>query len=260
MTPLPGDSQLPGSASDSPSATGDAAELALRLPQEGRAVRTNFAPAVERSLDIVLSAVLLLVLLPLIVTVAVLVRLDSPGSALFRCERVGYGGRRLRLLKFRKMVSGAHGAPLTTADDERFTRLGRWLAKYKLDELPQIWQVLRGEMSLVGPRPESLDFVERYADDYYNQILTVRPGIFGLSQIAFASENRILDPDDPVGHYVARILPQKVALDRMYAAEQSPLMNLRILFWSCVTVVLRRPVAVNRHSAAMRVRRRTKEG
>jgi lipopolysaccharide/colanic/teichoic acid biosynthesis glycosyltransferase len=191
--------------------------------------------------------------------VALLVRLDSPGPAFFRCDRVGYRGRRLAVLKFRKMVCDATGGPLTTAEDARFTRLGSWLTKYKLDELPQLWQVLTGEMSLVGPRPEDVSFVERYADDYHSHILTVRPGIFGLSQLAFARENRILDPDDPIGHYVARILPQKVALDRMYAATHNPWLDLRILFWSCVAVILRRPVAVNRQSAVMTLRRRKGE-
>jgi lipopolysaccharide/colanic/teichoic acid biosynthesis glycosyltransferase len=261
MTPPPGDSGLGQPAADSFVPTADAAELAVALPADGHAaLRAAILRAGERGLDIALSAILLLLLAPVMAVVAVLVRLDSPGPALFRCERLGHRGRRLDVLKFRKMVSGAKGAPLTTAQDERFTRLGGWLAKYKFDELPQIWQVLKGEMSLVGPRPESLDFVERYSDDYHDHILTVRPGIFGLSQLAFACENRILDPDDPIGHYVARILPQKVALDRMYAAKHSPWLNLRILFWSCVTVVLRRPVAVNRHSAAMKIRRRKAEG
>jgi lipopolysaccharide/colanic/teichoic acid biosynthesis glycosyltransferase len=214
---------------------------------------------VKRGFDIVVSAVLLVVLLPVLVTVAVLIRLDSPGPAFFRCERAGYRGRRIRVLKFRKMACDAEGGPLTTAEDARFTRLGRQLTKYKLDELPQIWQVLTGEMSLVGPRPEDIDFVARHAETYQQHILMVRPGIFGLSQLAFARENGILDPDDPVGHYVARILPQKVTLDRMYAAEHDLRLDLRILFWSCVAVVLRRPVAVDRSSAAMRIRHRDRD-
>jgi lipopolysaccharide/colanic/teichoic acid biosynthesis glycosyltransferase len=211
---------------------------------------------VKRSFDIVVSAVLLLLLLPVLVILAVLIRIDSPGPVVFRCERAGYRGRRIRLIKFRKMACDAQGGPLTTAEDARFTRLGRRLTKYKLDELPQLWQVLTGEMSLVGPRPEDMKFVARHADAYRQEILTVRPGVFGLSQLAFARENGILDPGDPVGHYIERILPQKVALDRMYAAEHDLWLDLQILFWSGVAVLLRRPVAVSRTSAEMRIRRR----
>ena len=131
----------------------------------------------KRALDLVVSAVLLALLLPFIVVLAILVRLDSPGPVFYRCDRVGYRGRPLRMIKFRKMVCDAAGPPLTKADDQRFTRIGRSLARYKLDELPQLWHVFRGEMSLVGPRPESPEFVERYAADYYGRILTVKPGI-----------------------------------------------------------------------------------
>jgi lipopolysaccharide/colanic/teichoic acid biosynthesis glycosyltransferase len=184
------------------------------------------------------------------------VRLDSPGPAFFRCDRVGYRGRPLRMLKFRKMVVGAHGAPLTLARDERFTRLGRFLTKYKLDELPQLWHVFRGDMSLVGPRPEDPRFVRRHATAYYGEILTVRPGVFGLAQLAFAEENRILDPADRVTDYVHRILPQKVRLERMYVAKRSFWFDVRVLWWACATVVFRRPVAVNRESGAMGPRRR----
>ena len=211
---------------------------------------------VKRGLDVVVSGLMLAALLPVLCTVAVLVRLDSPGPTFIRCMRVGYRGRPLQMLKFRKMVADATGAPLTTADDARFTRLGRWLTKYKFDELPQLWHVLRGEMSLIGPRPESPDFVERHADDYYGSILTVRPGVIGLSQIAFAEENRVLDSQDPVGHYLQRILPQKVGLDRMYATRLSLWLDLQILFWGCVTVLLRRQVAVDRDVARMTLRRR----
>jgi lipopolysaccharide/colanic/teichoic acid biosynthesis glycosyltransferase len=212
--------------------------------------------AVKRLADVVVAGTLLLVLLPVVVVLAILVRLDSRGPALFRCERVGFRGRPLRMLKFRKMVSDAGGLPLTVASDARFTGIGRFLARYKFDELPQLWHVLVGEMSIVGPRPESSEFVERYAGEFYGAILRVRPGIVGLSQIAFANESAVLEPGDPVGHYVARILPQKVALDAMYARELSIGRDVAIFFWALVTVLLRRPVAVNRQTGAMNLRHR----
>lgn len=212
--------------------------------------------AAKRAFDIVASTMLLVLLLPALAAIALLVRLDSPGPAFFRCERVGYRGRPLRMLKFRKMVIGARGAPLTIAGDDRFTRVGSFLTKYKLDELPQLWHVLTGEMSLVGPRPEDPVFVRDHAADYSGAILTVRPGVFGLAQLAFAEENRILDPADPVGDYVERILPQKIHLERMYVAKRSLRLDARVLWWAVATVILRRPVAVNRQLGTMRLRHR----
>jgi lipopolysaccharide/colanic/teichoic acid biosynthesis glycosyltransferase len=211
--------------------------------------------AAKRLFDLAASAVLLLVLLPLLAAIALMVRLDSPGPAFFRCERVGYRGRTLHMLKFRKMVLGAGGAPLTAARDERFTRIGTFLAKYKLDELPQLWHVLRGEMSLVGPRPEDPCFVRRHAAEY-DEILTVRPGVVGLSQLAFAAESLVLDPADPVADYVERILPEKIRLERMYVAMRGSWFDLRVLWWATATVIFRQPVAVNRESGALGLRRR----
>jgi lipopolysaccharide/colanic/teichoic acid biosynthesis glycosyltransferase len=219
-------------------------------------LRLVLVRARKRALDLIVSTLLLLALLPALVALAILVRLDSPGPSFFRCDRVGYRGRPLRMLKFRKMRCDAAGAPLTKADDERFTRIGRFLARYKLDELPQLWHVFTGEMSLVGPRPESPDFTQRYAESYYRDILTVKPGVVGLSQLAFADETRVLDPDQPIRHYVEVLLPQKIRLDRLYAANVSVWLDIRILFWTFVTVVLRQPVAVHRESALMSLRHR----
>ena len=159
------------------------------------------------------------------------------------------------MLKFRKMAAGARGLALTTDEDLRFTRIGRLLSKSKIDEIPQLFHVVRGEMSLVGPRPEAAEFVDLQPQGYA-EILSVPPGVTGLSQIAFAEEARILDPADPLAHYVGRILPQKVALDRLYAHRRSLSFNLRILAWTVVAVLLRRQVAVHRDSARMNLRKR----
>jgi lipopolysaccharide/colanic/teichoic acid biosynthesis glycosyltransferase len=207
-------------------------------------------------MDIALSALALLLLSPLFAVIALLVVLDSPGPVFFRADRVGFRGRPLRMLKFRKMRTGASGVALTVAGDERLTRLGAWLVRTKLDELPQLWHVLRGEMSLVGPRPESPDFVARFRTDY-DVILRVRPGITGYTQLAFAREGAILDPSDPQGHYVQALLPQKVGLDRLYAERVSIRRDVSILAATFVTLVLRQPVAVHRGTAALSLRRRT---
>jgi lipopolysaccharide/colanic/teichoic acid biosynthesis glycosyltransferase len=211
--------------------------------------------AVKRAIDVIVSALALTVLSPLLAAIAVLVVLDSRGPVFYRANRVGYQGRQLHMLKFRKMHRTAQGAGLTLAGDARFTRVGAWLARNKIDELPQLWHVLRGEMSLVGPRPESPDFVARYPEAYA-VIVGVRPGLTGYTQLAFAREGSILDPQDAQGHYVRTLLPQKVALDRMYAERLSTRRDLQILVATFRTLVLGRPVAVNRTTGALTTRDR----
>jgi lipopolysaccharide/colanic/teichoic acid biosynthesis glycosyltransferase len=220
-------------------------------PLAGDALRA----ALKRGFDIVAAGLALLVLAPLFGLIALLIVLDSPGPVFFRCDRVGFHGRRLRMLKFRKMHSNATGGLLTVANDERLTRVGAWLVRTKLDELPQLWHVLRGDMSLVGPRPESPGFVLRFDVDY-EYILRVRPGITGFTQLAFAREGRILDPRDPGGHYLRALLPQKVMLDRLYAARPSLLRDLAIVVATVATVALRVPIAVDRATGALSIRRR----
>lgn len=200
---------------------------------------------------------MLILLAPIMAVIALSICLESRGPVFYRARRVGYRGRQLYILKFRKMRHGAAGRPLTLDRDERFTRIGRWLARTKLDELPQLINVVRGEMSLIGPRPEDPDFVQRHAEEF-EPILRARPGITGLSQLAFATEGRILDPDDPMGHYEERILPQKLHLDALYVTCRSVLLDARIIWWTLGAILLRVPVAVNRSTARMTVRRRPK--
>jgi lipopolysaccharide/colanic/teichoic acid biosynthesis glycosyltransferase len=209
----------------------------------------------KRAFDIVVSAFLLLCLVGVFAAIALLIKLDSPGPVFYRVRRVGHRGRPLRMLKFRKMRDDARGGPLTVDGDPRLTRIGRVLTRTRLDELPQLWDVLRGRMSLIGPRPEDPGFVALH-DVEYRQILTVRPGITGLSQIAYKAEAAIVDSDNPVEDYINRILPQKLTLDGLYARTNSLGLDLRVLYWTLVTVVLRHPVSVSRVNAAMRLRRR----
>jgi lipopolysaccharide/colanic/teichoic acid biosynthesis glycosyltransferase len=169
---------------------------------------------------------------------------------------VGARGRVFFMLKFRKMRDGASGLPLTAIDDERFTRMGAFLARTKIDELPQLWNVLKADMSIVGPRPEDPAFVDLDPATFAD-VLSVKPGITGLSQLAFARESEILDPSDRVRNYVARLLPAKVGLDRLYAAHRSVGMDARILAWTLYAVILRRDVAVHRGSGRITTRRRT---
>jgi lipopolysaccharide/colanic/teichoic acid biosynthesis glycosyltransferase len=201
------------------------------------------------------ASLLLVTLMPLIVVLAIAIRIDSPGPVFIRLRRVGRDGCEFGMLKFRKMRVGAAGPALTSPDDDRFTHLGSVLAKYKLDEVPQLWNVLCGQMSLVGPRPEDRDFVER-EKQAYSEICKVKPGITGLSQLTFARESEILDPEDRVADYVERVLPQKVRLDQMYAERRSVGMDLRILLGTIFVTVFRGEIAVHRASGRLTVRHR----
>lgn len=213
----------------------------------------------KRLFDVSASALLLIVVAPFFVALAIAVKLESRGPVFFGSRRVGRGGRDFRVLKFRKMRNGATGPPLTATDDERFTRIGRFLARTKLDELPQLINVFKGDMSLVGPRPEDPEFVELRRMDFAT-ILTVRPGITGLSQLAFAKESELLDPARRIEDYVGRFLPQKIALDRAYVARRTLALDLKILAWTGAAVIVRQDVAVNRKTAALTARRRPARG
>jgi lipopolysaccharide/colanic/teichoic acid biosynthesis glycosyltransferase len=179
-----------------------------------------------------LCALILLapVLIPLAALLGFAVFLDSPGPVLYRARRIGRGGRPFEMLKFRTMRYGLAGRSLAGAGDPRITPLGRALRNSRLDELPQLWNVLRGEMSFVGPRPELAEFVEVHAADY-RQILSVAPGITGPTQLRYAGmEARLLGGhEDPEAYYRDHLLPDKVALDLDYARSRSGLGDLAIL-------------------------------
>lgn len=229
----------------------------VREEEERRSIRLGkrLDLAAIRIMDVVVSLVLLVLLSPVILLTIIVIKIDSRGPGFYRATRVGYEGSRLRMLKFRKMTRDATGPKLTSGDDVRLTRVGVWLTRLKLDEIPQLWHVLKGEMSLVGPRPEDPEFVEMMRAEY-RTILQVKPGVTGYSQIAFAEESNILDPEDPLSHYIVRLFPQKLALDKMYAYERSLALNLRILFWTAAAVVMRRAVAVHRETGKMNLRSR----
>ncbi|MBK9175718.1 MAG: sugar transferase [Flavobacteriales bacterium] len=184
----------------------------------------------KRFLDIVVAFIALLLLSPLLLLIAVLVALTSPGGAFFRQMRVGRGGRAFRLLKFRTMKPGSEAqGQITLGRDPRVTAIGRALRKTKLDELPQLWNVLVGEMSLVGPRPEVPRYVALYTDEQ-RAVLTVRPGLTSLASIAYINENEVLGrAADPLRAYVEEVMPAKLALDLRYVREQSLWLDLRIL-------------------------------
>jgi lipopolysaccharide/colanic/teichoic acid biosynthesis glycosyltransferase len=215
--------------------------------------------ATLRGLDLVLTALLAPFALLVGLTVAVAVFLDSPGSVFYRSPRVGRDGRLFAMLKFRTMRTGAAGPSLSAARDERYTPLGRWLATWRLDELPQLWNVLRGQMRLVGPRPELAQFVNAFSEEY-DRILRVPPGLTGPSQLAYAEEGRMLaDVADREGVYLASILPIKVQIDLRYA-QAAPSIIGDLAFVARTLLLPAQRVAGRAWAHAMTRRRPAPEG
>lgn len=197
----------------------------------------------KRAFDLSLASVLLLILSPLLSILALLVKWGSPGPAFFRGVRVGRYGTPFRIFKFRTMVVNAErlGGPSTADDDSRITRVGRVLRKYKLDELPQLINVIKGEMSLVGPRPEVQHYVNMYTDEE-KAILTVRPGLTDWASIWNSDEGAVLAGSaDPERTYVEKIRPEKLRLQLRYVRERSFWTDIAILYLTLKSMVIARP-------------------
>lgn len=190
----------------------------------------------QRVTDIVLSSILLVLTAPVWAVLAAAIKLDSPGPVLYRANRIGQGEQPFKMLKFRKMYDGATGPALTMDNDDRFTRMGRFLAHSKLDELPQLWNVIKGDMSLVGPRPEDARYVRAH-HEAYRSVLAVRPGITGLSQIRYRSEFEHLVGDDFEAFYLSTLLPTKLAIDQYYVDHRSWLLDIKCLLWTGIAVI-----------------------
>lgn len=187
----------------------------------------------KRIFDWLASGLGLVLLAPLLVVLAVWIKLDSPGPVFFRQERVGKGGKLFRIHKFRTMVTDAEkrGLQITVGADARVTRVGQWLRKYKLDELPQLIDVWLGSMSLVGPRPEVPRYVACYPADVREKVLSVRPGITDKASIEFKDENEILGRAvDPNKAYIEEVLPIKLGYYLEYIQTQSMLGDIRLIF------------------------------
>lgn len=184
----------------------------------------------KRIFDLLAAGLGLLLLSPLLLATALAIRLDSPGPVFFRQERVGRGGRSFRIHKFRTMRHGAGGALITVGEDARITRVGAFLRRTKLDELPQLIDVLRGTMSLVGPRPEVPRYVALYPSALREKVLSVRPGLTDLASIEYRDENALLArAADPEREYVETVLPAKLQLAADYVDRRTLALDLRII-------------------------------
>ena len=193
---------------------------------------------IKRLFDFVAALAGLVVLAPLFAVVAICIRLDSPGPAWFRQQRVGRHGVTFNIIKFRTMFDEAHDGLLTIGHDRRITPAGRFLRRHKLDEFPQLFNVVAGTMSLVGPRPEVPRYVECYPPEVRSVVLSVAPGITDWASICYKDENALLGGSaDPERTYLDTILPAKLKYNLRYVNERSFWNDIRIIFTTLFTLV-----------------------
>lgn len=195
----------------------------VRLIQKGEVMS-------KRIFDIVISFVGLLILFPFILIIALLIKIDSKGSVFFKQVRVTKNAREFKIFKYRTMRVGSDKySQITVGKDNRITKVGAFLRKYKLDEIPQLINVLIGDMSLVGPRPEVPKYVALYTDEQ-KEILKVRAGITDYASIEFSDENDLLaSEEDPEKAYIEKIMPKKIELNKKYISEISILTDIKII-------------------------------
>jgi len=204
---------------------------------QGRRIRS----VVKRCFDLIFSILGLLVTCPALFAIALVIKLDSKGPAFFKQERVGRYGRIFKIYKFRTMVHKADklGKQITIGEDNRITRVGRFIRKYKIDELPQLINVLKGEMSFVGPRPEVIKYVEKYTN-YQRQVLMTKPGITDYASIEFRNESELLgQSSNPEEMYISEIMPRKIDLNMRYIRDMSIATDIKLIFQTLMKIASR---------------------
>ena len=195
----------------------------------------------KRAFDFFSSLIGLILISPILVTITILIKKEDGGPVFYRGVRVGRFGKLFRIFKFRTMVLNAEklGGPSTADDDPRITRVGKFIRKFKLDELPQLLNVLKGEMSIVGPRPEVQMYVDMFTEEE-KPILSVRPGITDWASIWNPDEGAILaGSPDPEKTYMEKIRPEKIRLQLKYVRERSLWVDLKIILWTLKAVVMK---------------------
>ena len=193
--------------------------------------------AAKRAFDVCCSALGLVAASPILLAASLAVGTASPGGVLFRQERIGRGGKPFTIYKFRSMRKDNAGLKITTGHDARVTPVGKFLRKSKIDELPQLWNVLKGDMSFVGPRPEVKEYTDLYNEEQ-RQIFLVRPGITDLASIEFRNENDLLtDSEDPNRTYIEEIMPRKIDLGLTYIENLSLGYDIKLILRTLVTVI-----------------------
>lgn len=185
----------------------------------------------KRIFDIIFSTIGLMILFPIFIFIALFIKADSKGPIFFRQERVGKNFRTFRIFKFRTMLANTESneSLITATDDNRITKVGRLLRKYKLDELPQLLNIFKGEMSFVGPRPEVVKYVKLFNLQYKN-LLRIRPGITDIASVSFSNEEEILlKSKNKEEDYIEKILPEKIRLSSHYVEHHNFLFDLKII-------------------------------
>jgi lipopolysaccharide/colanic/teichoic acid biosynthesis glycosyltransferase len=193
----------------------------------------------KRAFDLIFSLAGLIILSPLFLIIAIIIKSDSQGSVFYRQIRVGKDNRDFNLLKFRTMSTGSDKSGLLTIGgrDSRITNSGYFLRRYKLDELPQLINILRGDMSFVGPRPEVRKYVELYNDEQ-RKVLAVKPGITDVASIKYKNENELLEQsDNPEDFYIKEIMPDKIRLNLEYLNQRSFAKDVGIIFKTLRAIV-----------------------
>lgn len=193
----------------------------------------------KRFFDIVVSLLGILVTSPILLVVSLLIKLTSKGPVFYKQERIGKGEKPFFILKFRTMVVNAdqQGLKITVDGDKRITGVGEFLRKSKLDELPQLFNVLFGQMSLVGPRPEVKEYVDLYTEQQ-KKVLSVRPGITDYASVCFRNENEILaQAEDPQKEYIEHIMPLKLRYNQKYIEEMGVFTDLKLIFLTVYVIL-----------------------
>ncbi|NLF43111.1 MAG: sugar transferase [Bacteroidales bacterium] len=196
---------------------------------------------VKRLMDIVVSFLGIIILLPLFIIIGLLIAFESRGGVFYRQLRVGKNGKDFKIWKFRSMRTSSDKKGLLTVGekDNRITRMGLFIRKYKLDEFPQLFNVLAGQMSLVGPRPEVRKYVDLYSEEQL-RVLHVKPGITDLASIAYMDENRLLGlSDNPEKTYIDEVMPAKLKLNMEYISKMGFLTDLKIIFNTLTGIFVR---------------------
>lgn len=186
-------------------------------------------------LEISFASLGIILLAPFLIIISILIKLDSSGPIFFRQERIGLHGIKFKIFKFRTMAvaQAQNSLKITIGNDSRITKIGRILRKYKLDELPQLFNVLLFDMSLVGPRPEVAEYVNHYSQQNKDKVLSVRPGITDLASVRFRNESELLSKEsNPESAYINKILPRKLRYYRFYVQKQSICLDMKII---CMT-------------------------
>jgi lipopolysaccharide/colanic/teichoic acid biosynthesis glycosyltransferase len=194
----------------------------------------------KRIFDLSVSVILLVLFAPFYLLIALVIKLDSSGPVHYKAHRVGKNGRLFKLLKFRtmKVNSSNLGPAITQKADPRITRIGKILREIKVDEIPQLWNVIRGDMSLVGPRPEDPRYVEKYNEEQ-RKVLLVRPGLSSPASIEYRHEEKLLSTqaDNIEDYYVRQVMPKKLKIDLDYVENQSLIRDVAICFKTAYTIL-----------------------